>query len=280
MISAIAPSVERLPTHKDLPSSDDLPVDNSYQPTQWRLLIDTVRPHLDRLHPDGKYLAVTDMGIYFKITDPPLKGCHCPDFFYVPGVEPIPPDSIIRNSYVMWYDRISPRLLIELISDLSRGTEYDRTPEEGKFWIYERAIKAENYAIYDPDTATIDLFRLDEDQFKPVPADADGLYSIPSMQLKLGTHFGTYDAMTLNWLWFYTEDGVRFPMQAEIEAERADREKGRADHLRNLAMIERQRTDQEKKFALLERERAEQEKQRADSLAAKLRDLGIDPDKI
>jgi uncharacterized membrane protein len=43
---------------------------------------------------------------------------------------------------------------------------------------------------------------------------------------------------------------------------------------------ERQRAEQEHQRAEQERQRAEQERQRAETLAAKLRELGVDPDQL
>jgi Uma2 family endonuclease len=273
MSSGLAPSATRLPTHLDLPCTDDLPVDNSYQPTQWRLLIDSIRPHLNRLNRDGQYLASVDMGIYFRITDPPLRGCRCPDFFYVPGVPPILPDSPIRRSYVLWNEHVPPTLIIELVSDESRGTEHDATPEEGKFWVYENAIKATYYAIYDPDSVRIELYHLKRGKYKRVDPGKDDLFAIPPMKLKLGTHHDTHDFMTLDWLRFYNEDGEMFLLQADVEARKAEKEKQRADREKKKGEHEKQRAEHEK-------QRAEHEKQRAELYAAKLRELGIDPERI
>jgi Uma2 family endonuclease len=280
-------SATRLPTHLDLPSTDNLPVDNAYQPTQWRILIDSITPHLRQLHPDGQYLAVIDMGIYFRITNPPLRGCRCPDFFYVPGVPPVLPDSAFRRSYVLWNDLVPPTLIIELVSDESRGTEHDKTPEEGKFWIYENAIKAPYYAIYDPDTTKIELYQLKRGKYHLLNAGEDGLYAIPQMHVRLGTHYDFHDGMTLNWLRFFDEEGTMFPLQAEAEAlktekerKRAEREKRKADREKERADSEKERANSEKERANSEKDRANSEKERADRLAAKLRELGIDPERI
>ncbi|MHC5830119.1 MAG: hypothetical protein ACYT04_82865, partial [Nostoc sp.] len=54
-------------------------------------------------------------------------------------------------------------------------------------------------------------------------------------------------------------------------SEQAEQERQRAEQESQRAQQERQRAEQE-------RQRAEQERQRADILAAKLRELGVDPD--
>jgi Uma2 family endonuclease len=273
MSSGTASSATGLPTHLDLPSTDNLPADNAYHPTQWRLLIDSITPHLNHLHPNGQYLAAVDMGIYFRITNPPLRGCRCPDFFYVPGVPAVLPDSAFRRSYVLWNEHNAPTLIIEFVSDESRGTEHDATPEEGKFWIYENAIKAAYYAIYEPELAKIELYHLKRGKYQPVAPDEKGLFAIPPMQVFLGTHFDTYDFMSLNWLRFFDEQDDMFLLQADLEVQKAEKERKRGDRESRRAEREKERADNEKK-------RAEREKERADRLAAKLRELGIDPERM
>jgi Uma2 family endonuclease len=262
MSSSIVQTATRLPTHLDLPCTDDLPVDNSYQPCQWVILIDSVRPHLNRLHPDGQYLAAVDMGIYYRFMEPPLRGCRCPDFFYVPGVPPILPDSPIRRSYVLWNEHVHPRLIIELVSDESRGTEHDQTPEEGKFWIYENWIQAEYYAIYEPDEARIELFHWVDGRYVQQKPTEDGLFAIPPMNLLLGTRYETHDFMSLNWLRWFDTNGEMLETNEERLVE------------------EHQLRNRERRRANREKQRAEKEKQRADQLAAKLRELGIDPESV
>jgi len=263
-------------THLDLPCEDGLPVDNLYQPTQWVLLSDSIRPHLKILHPDGNYLAAMDMGIYFRITESPLKGCRCPDFFYVPGVPGILPDSLYRRSYVLWQERVPPTLVVELVPESSNGAEHDRTPHEGKFWIYENAIQALYYAIYDPQTVKIELYHLVEGRYQLVEADDDGLYPILPMKVRLGTQYGLHDLMTGNWLRFFDENGEM--LENSLEKLTEERTRRRREVIR--ANREQQRADQESKRADNEQLRAEQQQQRAEQLAAKLRELGIDPENV
>ncbi|WP_377476821.1 MAG: Uma2 family endonuclease [Microcoleus anatoxicus] len=61
--------------------------------------------------------------------------------------------------------------------------------------------------------------------------------------------------------------------QAVMERQRADEERQRADE-------ERQRADEERQRADEERQRADEERQRAERLAARLRELDIDPDTV
>ncbi len=81
------------------------------------------------------------------------------------------------------------------------------------------------------------------------------------------------------------ERGDRENQRAEQEKQRAEQEKQRAENEKQRAENEKQRAEQQKHLAeqATQRaeqatQRAEQEKQRAEKLAAKLRELGVDPD--
>ena len=126
------------PTHLDLPCTDGLPVENSFQPAQGRLLTSSILPKLAELHPQGDFFIGNDVGIYWKVTEPPLKGCKVPDWYYVPGV-PGTVDGELRRSFVMWQEGVSPLLVVEFVSG-DGSEEHDDTPGTGKFWIYKRMI--------------------------------------------------------------------------------------------------------------------------------------------
>jgi Uma2 family endonuclease len=67
-------------------------------------------------------------------------------------------------------------------------------------------------------------------------------------------------------------------LRAECERQRADTERERADTEHERAEIERRRADDASRLAEIERQRAQDSALRADALAAKLRELGIDAD--
>src|SRR6266545_4055994 len=115
-----------LPNHLQLPCRDGKPVDNSLQPRQRMILTSSIYPWLLVHHPDNDFYIGEDVGIYWKLTEEPLKGCKAPDWFYVPGVPKLL-DGIPRLSYVMWHEGVSPLMVIELISRGGKD-ERDRTP--------------------------------------------------------------------------------------------------------------------------------------------------------
>jgi Uma2 family endonuclease len=256
-----------LPTHLDLPCEDGMPVDNAYQPAQSQLLTGCLTPLLDRLHPVGDYFVGVDNGIYWKITEKPLEGVKVPDWFYVPNVPKLL-DGQMRRSYVLWQERISPTVVVELVSG-DGSDERDDTPEKGKFWVYERAIKARYYVIYDPDREDLSVFELLNGQYESVAPSPEGRFRITPIQVELGIWSGLYRGYPGSWLRVWDWNGNLIPCPEE----QVDQERNRADQERNRADQERNRADQE-------RNRADQERRRAAALAERLRQKGIDPDNV
>jgi Uma2 family endonuclease len=92
MTSATDPStaLTPFPDHTQLPESDGTFVfaqravgKNFQEHSQSILLTDSIKPILQKRHPDGQYCIGQDSGIYWRITDPPEKGAEAPDWFYV-----------------------------------------------------------------------------------------------------------------------------------------------------------------------------------------------------
>src|SRR5690242_6949239 len=92
-----------LPTHLDLPSSDGTIVENHREHPQSILITEAILPVLRRMHPDGHFAIGQNSGIYYRLTEPPLRGCRAPDWYYVPGV-PSTLDGEYRRSYVLWQE--------------------------------------------------------------------------------------------------------------------------------------------------------------------------------
>jgi Uma2 family endonuclease len=236
-----------MPTHLDLPDSDGMPVENALQQPQTALLNDAMRPWLEaHVHPDRQYFIGTDVGIYWQWTkDNPLRGCKSPDWYYVPGV-PALRDGRPRLSYVLWQEQVAPLILIEYVSG-DGADEHDTTPGTGKFWVYEQRIQAEYYIIFDEHRdEKIHAFRRIGGRYQPMKPNDRGHYPIPPMLAELGLWQATFQTYPATWLRWFDLQGNMLPTGDE----RAEQEKQRAD----------------------------KEKQRAEQLAARLRELGIDPD--
>jgi Uma2 family endonuclease len=234
-----------LPDHTQLPESDGTFVKNFQEHPQSLLLTSSIRPVLDQLHPDRQYTIGQDCGIYWRLTDPPERGAEAPDWFYVPNVSPLL-DGKVRRSYVMWKEFVAPLIVIEFVSG-DGSEERDTTSpsgdnsKAGKFWVYEQAIRIPFYAIYEVQKASVEVYELIATRYQRMSPNQRGHYPIAPMGVELGIWQGEQFNQTLPWLRWWDSHGNLLPTAEQ---------------------------------------RAEQEKQRADRLAAKLRELGIDPDEI
>jgi Uma2 family endonuclease len=261
MSIADAPLEVGPPTHLDLPETDGKPVENAFEHPQSALLSDVLLPVLNRLHPNDNYFVGADTGIYWRHTKPdPLTGCKSPDWYYVPNV-PRTLDGILRRSYVLWVEGVRPLIVIEYVSGTG-ADERDETPFTGKFWVYERGICAINYALWDQPQNRLEVYELVRGRYQLRTPDAHGRFWIPEMEVSLGLWDGTYQGYTVTWVRAWDRSGQLLPTAEE----RGDEALRRADN--------------EHKRAEAEKQRAETEKQRAEKLAARLRELGIDPDSV
>jgi len=255
----VLPLTAILPTDKDLPDSDGVPVDNLADHPQAILLTDSIRPHLLRVRPDGLFATAHNSGIYWRITDPPLDGCKAPDWFCVLGVSQSNPDGTARRSYVMWQEIRAPVVVIEFVSG-DGSEEHDQTPDTGKFWVYEQAIRAPYYAILDGWRGTLEVYRLNGGHYDLLTANERGHYPIPPLEVELGLWNEWYMNTSPPWLRWYDMEGKLLPTGHE------------------LAEQERQRAEQERQRAEQERQRAEQAEQELERLRERLRAKGLNGD--
>lgn len=146
-----------------------------------------------------------------------------------------------RGSYLQWQeDNIAPQVVFEVLSPGNTLTEMAKKQE-----FYLR-YGVEKYYIYDPDKIDFGGWLRQGKRFETIET-IDGWVSP-----RLGVRFVIGD----EGLEIYRPDGRKFSTYIELDTERQ--------------LAEEQ--------AKIERQRAEIERQRADRLAAKLRELGIDPD--
>jgi Uma2 family endonuclease len=233
-----------LPDHTQLPESNGTFVKNWQEHPQSILLTASITPILKQLHPDGEYCIGQDLGIYWRIIDPPERGAEAPDWFYVPNV-PATLKGLTRRSYVLWQEYISPLIALEFVSG-NGEQERDKTSWKGKFWIYEQVIKPAFYGIYEASKASLEMYELIGGNYELLSPNERGHYPIKHLNVEIGLWQGEYQNVELPWLRWWDLDG-------------------------NLLLDGDARAEQE-------RERAEQERQKSDRLVAQLRALGIEPE--
>jgi Uma2 family endonuclease len=223
-----------LPTAEELPDSDDAPVDNELQeliPTLLKLI-------LSGLWDDREdWFFGIDMGIYYSPDEPPIV----PDGFISLGVERVKSENL-RPSYVLWEERgIIPQFVLEVVSPKYRG-EYT-----AKKALYEQ-LGVLYYAIYNSQRKrkpTLEVYKLMQGKYLPVVGNPVWM---PELNIGLGKERRRYQCADREWLFWYNQDGVRYPTPQEQVKQ--------------------------------ELERADQAEARSQQLADRLRALGIDPDKV
>jgi hypothetical protein len=215
------------PDDTQLPDSDGTFVKNFQEHPQSILLTTSIRPILEQVHPDGQYCIGQDSGIYWRVAkppEPPERAAEAPDWFYVPDVPPTL-DGNLRPSYLMWRELMPPLIVLEFVWG-DGSEERDRTPRQGKFWIYERIIRPAFYGIYEVKNAQVEVYHLVEERFELVPHNQRGHYPIAQIGVELGIWQGIDRGVELLWQrWCDASGNLQQPAeeraeQAELAAER------------------------------------------------------------
>ena len=162
-----------------------------------------------------------------------------------------------RPSYIQYReDNIGPQVVFEIRSHNDSNTKMNK-----KLSFYQRH-GVEEYYLYDPE-------RNELEGWQRIEGD---LEVIEPMEGWISPRLGVRFELGEDGLEIYRPNGEKFLSYAELEEER---------------LLDRQRLQQESQRAEQEFQRAEQESQRAEQankiaerLAAKLRELNIDPDSI
>ncbi len=256
--------VVNLPTMYDLPSEDpeemglpsakgvSLEVSSSACPArdefhgfQPQLLTETCLPPAV-----ADYFVAADLNLYYDV-DHTLWHKR-PDWFLVLGVPASRSQEELRWSYVLWQEGAAPFLIVELLSpgteeeDLGQTLQVVGKPPT-KWHVYEQMLQVPYYAIYDRTTNHFRLFQHQENRYQEVVVNEDGFW-FEMLDLGLRVWEGVYQGVSGRWLRWFDRQGNWIPTQVE-------------------------RTEQEV-------QRAEAAQERADRLANKLRELGIDPETL
>ncbi|NEQ20897.1 MAG: hypothetical protein F6K28_17035 [Microcoleus sp. SIO2G3] len=253
---------EALPTDFVLP---DDPVENIQQPLLAAALTDALGA-AGRIQPE--MLIGSNFGLVASVNKKTVV--KAPDWFYVPQVYSVA-EGTIRRSYTPNLEGAPVAVVMEFLSQEEGGELSVRsTPPYGKLYFYERILQIPTYVTHDPYEPSLEVRCLQNDgRYALQAADAQGRIWIPELELFLGIWLGERLQQTMHWLRWWDRAGNLLLWSAE----QTEQERQRAEQ-------ERQRAEQERQRAEQERQRAEQERQRVETLAAKLRELGVDPDQL
>ncbi|MDJ0733504.1 MAG: Uma2 family endonuclease [Nostocaceae cyanobacterium] len=210
-----------LPSAEDLPDSDDTPVDNELQDLIPHLL-KTILAWIWTSRMD--WFFGVDMGIYYDPEKPPIV----PDGFLSVGVQRII-DADLRLSYVLWEEKISPILALEVVFHRRRG-EYTN----------KKKIYAELgilfYVVYNPQgrrKPALEVYHLVNGEY--ILQQGNPVW-LPEVGLAIGNQEGTFQGITRDWLYWYDENSVRYFTPEERANIAEDRVQKLKEELRKLGV--------------------------------------------
>jgi Uma2 family endonuclease len=212
------------------------------------------------------YFAAGNLSIYFKPEPNRPVEFRGPDFFVVLGTE-----KKERKSWVVYYEGgIYPHVIVEILSDST--AKVDRTTKK---LLYQNVFRTPNYFWFDPYTLEFQGFHLVDGEYVALQPNAKGHLWSSQLQLFLGIHENKLRYFTgLGDLAPTAEEGwMQEQSRADLATQRADLETQRAEEASQRSLIEAQ-------HAQMATQRAEEAIAYAEKLAAKLRELNIDPEQI
>jgi Putative restriction endonuclease len=227
---------------------DDEPVDNILQPAIAAALTESLQL-AGRL--TATALTLTNYGICATVNRKIVV--KAPDWGYIPAIWAAIDE--VKRSYTPQLQGDSLSIVMEFLSD-SEGGEYSIKPTypPGKWFFYEQVLKVPYYAIFDPATGLLELYRLEEGRYKIQDPDNNQRYWIENLSLFLGVWQGDRSNIPGYWLRWWDQSG-------------------------NLLLWGTELVTQEQQARAQAEQQASQEHQRAERLAAQLRAAGIDPDR-
>jgi len=236
------PPKEVLPTMYDLKSEDpeEPGLPDQFHIYQPRLLEETFHPIG---YPRDQIFMGTDLNVYYDPRHP--QWYKRPDWFAVLGVSQLYEEQDLRLSYVLWQEGVDPFIVVELLSPGTEKEDLGQTLREvnqppTKWEVYERILKIPYYVVFDRYTDHLRVFMLQGDRYAEQTLEASRFW-IDSIELGLGLWQGMYQGIHRQWLRWFDRDGNWLPTLTEQK---------------------------------------QQEQEKTERLAAKLRELGVNPDEI
>ena len=204
---------EKLPDYFVLP---DDPVDNISQPFIAAALGESLSL-ANRIA--NTALVTTNYGICATVNNKTVV--KAPDWAFIPNVTA--PRADIERSYTPYLDGDPPLIVMEFLST-TEGGEYSikATHPPGKWFYYETVLKVPYYVIFNPATADIELYRLDDTgSYQLQLADDNHRYWIEEIALYLGVWEGWRDNRSGHWLRWWDPQGQLLLWGSELRQQAA-----------------------------------------------------------
>jgi Uma2 family endonuclease len=243
--------------------SDEPEMESSLHYLQLLLLVTCLEWHWrDR----NNYFIGANLTIYFSRQQLKNRDFRGPDFFLVNDVDGHP-----RPSWVVWEeDGQYPNLIIELLSESTENVDRGIKKQ-----LYQDRFRTPEYFWFSPDSLEFRGYRLVGHEYQEIPTTSANQRWSEELGLYLGVEQGK--------LRYFTPSGQLIPTPQEAALQDmaiAESAQQQAQQAKNEAQQAQHEAQQAKNEAQQAQNEAQQEKLRADTLAAYLRSLGINPEQI
>jgi hypothetical protein len=223
------------------------PVDNLISEKQMRLLTEPLYSSWEGLKDENgearPFAAFANVGLFMSLHGNPIV----PDMMLSLDIRvppAFPPEKAYRTYLVWEYGKV-PDVVVEIVSNRKGGEDSRKMREYARLGIL-------NYIVYDPERwLSNDVLRLYELRGRQYDLRPD--LKLPEVGLSLQLWNGDFEGNYFTWLRWCDSEGALIPTGAE-----------------RAAQAEERAADAEY--------RATEAEERADRLAAKLRELGINPE--
>jgi Uma2 family endonuclease len=218
----------------NLPETDGQPLESRWHRACINLLVETVEV---RLAGRKDFYAGGNMFVYFSAKQVRNLDYTGPDFFFVQG-EGVDHDRP-RKYWAIWDENARfPDVIIELLSPTT--AEADRTTKKT---LYERTFRTPEYFLYDPDTQTLEGWRLVKRRYQRIKPDDRGWLWSEELELWIGTWRGEFQGHEDIWLRFYDPEGNVVPTLGELQRQRAEAERRQGEEHARQAEEQRRRAE-------------------------------------
>jgi Uma2 family endonuclease len=213
------------------------------------LLRETCQPLVD------DFFVGADLNLYYDVRH--TGWYKRPDWFLVLGAPASQSQEELRWSYLMWREGVAPFLVVELLSPGTEDEDLGQTlrvvgKPPTKWQVYEQILRVNFYALYDRYSKQFRLFELRGNGYVELTIDGKGFW-FEALQLGLRLWNGSYFGVAGQWLRWYDRSG-------------------------NWVGTDREQLLQAQEEVEIAKQQKEDAEQRAARLAARLRELGIDPE--
>ncbi|MGH1396633.1 MAG: Uma2 family endonuclease [Trichormus sp.] len=238
------PAWETLPTMYDLPSDnpEDSGLPDDFHFLQPLLLYLTFQPI--NWNAELVYSAA-DLNLYYDVEHP--LWYKRPDWFGVVGVQKLYKGEDLRLSYVTWQEPANPFVVVELLSPGTEDEDLGNSPKvknkpPSKWEVYEQILRVPYYIVFSRYTNELRAFQLVGGHYEPINL-TQGRVLMPELSLSLGVWQGVFRGIDRLWLRWFTLTGELIPepteevVAAKQEAEKANRKAEQlAERLRQLGV--------------------------------------------